>query len=221
MLKPKTVQDTAIVTMAVHQHPVTYTAWSNKGRVFAIVTSLWRGLVTRQQVLVSTVNTSSVNDHKENKVILNGRLRSFAAFVPTSNSEEQLIKGRLSSFLSLGGATLYYTFDENKLNSYGLDKRQLNCAKYRNVKHKTLKDISPQTTSPRTKTPRQKPPFSLSLQTVSLVQGIVGKQHERQVDYDKWQKPSAGTQGELTSGRSRTSRTWRCSTHNTVWLRQC
>jgi len=96
--------------MAVHQHPVTYTAWSNKGGVFAIVTSLWRGLVTRQQVLVSTVNTSSVNDHKENKVILNGRLRSFAAFVPTSNSEEQLIKGRLSSFLSLGGATLYYTF---------------------------------------------------------------------------------------------------------------
>ena len=152
------------------------------------MTSLWRGLdrlVTRQQVLVSTVNTSSVDDHKENKVILNGRLRSFGAFVPISDSMAQLNKERMSSFLSIGGATLYYTFDQNKLNSYGLDKRQLNCDKYRNVKHKTLKDISPQTTNPKTKAQRQKPPFSLSLQTVSLVQGIVGKQHERQVDYDK------------------------------------
>ena len=136
-------------------------------------------------MLVSTVNTSSVDDHKENKVILNGRLRSFGAFVPISDSMAQLNKERLSSFLSIGGATLYYTFDQNKLNSYGLDKRQLNCDKYRNVKHKTLKDIRPQTTSPKTKAPRQKPPFSLCLQTVSLVQGIVGKQHERQVDYDK------------------------------------
>ena len=117
MLKPKTVQDTAIVTMAVHQHPVTYTTWSNKWWVFAIVTSLWRGLVTRQQVLVSTVNTSSVDDHKENKVILNGRLRSFGAFVPIYDSGKQLNKERLSLFLSLDGATLYYTFDENKLNS--------------------------------------------------------------------------------------------------------
>jgi len=192
--------------MAVHQHPVTYTAWSNKGRVFAIVTSLWRGLVTRQRVLVSTVNTSSVDDHKENKIVLNGRLRSFVAFVPVSDSVAQLNKERLSSFLSLGGATLYYTFDENKLYSYCLDKRQLNCAKYRNFKHKTLKDKRPQTTSPKTKAQRQKPPFSLSLETVSLVQGIVGKQHERQVDYDKWQKPSAGTQGELTSDGSRTSK---------------
>ena len=132
-------------------------------------------------MLVSTVNTSSVDDHKENKVILNGRLRFFGAFVPTYNSGEQLNKERLSLFLSLDGATLYYTFDQKKHKSYGLDKRQLNCGKYRNVKHKTLKDISPQTTNPRTKAPRQKPPFSLSLQTVSLVQGIVGKQHERQV----------------------------------------
>jgi len=35
--------------------------------------------------------------------------------------------------------------------------------------------------------PGQKPPFSLSPQTVSLVQGIVGKPHERQVDCDKRQ----------------------------------
>ena len=44
------------------------------------MTSLSCVLVTRQQVLVSTVNTSSVDDHKENKVILNGRLRFFGAF---------------------------------------------------------------------------------------------------------------------------------------------
>jgi len=136
-------------------------------------------------VLVSTVNTSSVDDHNKNKVILNGRLRFFAAFVPISDSWEQLNKERLSLFLSLDGATLYYTFDQKKHKSYGLDERQLNCGKYRNVKRKSLKDISPQRTNPRTKAPRQKPPFSLSLQTVSLVQGIVGKQHERQVDYDK------------------------------------
>jgi len=68
-------------------------------------------------VLVSTVNTSSVDDHKENKVILNGRLRSFGAFVPIYDSGKQLNKERLSLFLSLDGATLYYTFDENKLNS--------------------------------------------------------------------------------------------------------
>ena len=49
----------------------------------------------------------------------------------------------------------------------------------------TLMHISPQTTNPKTKAQRQKPPFSLGLQTVSLVQGIVGKQHEKQLDYDK------------------------------------
>jgi len=49
----------------------------------------------------------------------------------------------------------------------------------------TLMHISPQTTNPKTKAQRQKPPFSLGLQTVSLVQGIIGKQHERQLDYDK------------------------------------
>jgi len=57
-------------------------------------------------VLVSTVNTSSVDDHKENKVILNGRLSFFGAFLPISNSVAQLNRERLSSFLSLGGATL-------------------------------------------------------------------------------------------------------------------
>ena len=40
-------------------------------------------------MLVSTVNTSSVDDHKENKVILNGRLRFFAAFDPVSDSVAQ------------------------------------------------------------------------------------------------------------------------------------
>ena len=107
---------------------------------------------------------------------------------------------RLSSFLSLDGATLYYTFDQKKLNSNGLAKRQLNCDKFHNVKNRTLVHISP-----RLQAQGQKPLFGLSLQTVSLVQGIVGKQHERQVDY-KWQKRSAGTQGELTSGGSRTGR---------------
>ena len=57
-------------------------------------------------MLVSTVNTSSVDDHKENKVILNGRLSFFGAFLPISNSVAQLNRERLSSFLSLGGATL-------------------------------------------------------------------------------------------------------------------
>ena len=80
------------------------------------------------------------------------------------------------------------TYGEKKHYRYGLDKKQLNYAKFHNVKHRTLVDITPH--PPRTqaqgqKPPRQKPPFSLSLQTVSLVQGIVGKQHERQVDYDK------------------------------------
>jgi len=36
---------------------------------------------------------------------------------------------KLSSFLSLGGAILQYTFDENKLNNYSLDKRQLKVCK--------------------------------------------------------------------------------------------
>ena len=128
-------------------------------------------------MLVSTVNTSSVNDHKENKVILNGRLRSFAAFVPISDSGEQLNKERLCLFLSLDGDTLYYTFDENKLHSYGLDRRQLNCAKYRNVKRTTLKDISPQTTSPRTEA-------SLWFESTDCVISIRNC-WERQVDYDK------------------------------------
>jgi len=82
---------------------------------------------------------------------------------------------RLSLFLSLDGATLYYTFDQKKLNSNGLAKRQLNCDKFHNVKNRTLVQISLQTTSPRTKAQRQKPLFGLSLQTVSSVQGIVGK----------------------------------------------
>ena len=93
--------------------------------------------------MVSTVNTCSVDDHKENKMVLNGRLRSFGAFVPIYDSVAQLNKEKLSLFLSLSGATLYYTFDENKLNSYGLDKRQLNSDKFHNVKHKTLVHITP------------------------------------------------------------------------------
>ena len=75
------------------------------------MTSLSCGLVTRQQVLVSTVNISSVDDHKENKIVLNGRLRSFGAFVPISNSNKNTpwhcLNGEmLSSFLLLGGANL-------------------------------------------------------------------------------------------------------------------
>ena len=73
------------------------------------MTSLLRVLVTWQQVLVSTVNTSSVDDDKENKVILNGRLRSFVHLISPLNKE------RLSSSCSLNG-TLYYIFDQNKLN---------------------------------------------------------------------------------------------------------
>jgi len=38
------------------------------------------------------------------------------------------------------------------------------------------------------------------------LQGIVGKQDERQVDCSKQQKLSAGTQVELASGGSRTSK---------------
>jgi len=76
-------------------------------------------------------------------MVLNGRLRSFGAFVPIYDSVAQLNKEKLSLFLSLSGATLYYTFDENKLNSYGLDKRQLNSDKFHNVKHKTLVHITP------------------------------------------------------------------------------
>jgi len=56
------------------------------------------------------------------------------------------------------------------------DKKQLNCDKFHNVKHKTLVHITPRPQAQGQKRPpRQKPPFSLSLQTVSLVQGIVGK----------------------------------------------
>ena len=63
---------------------------------------------------------------------------------------------------------------------------QLNCAKFHSVKHRTLVDVTPRPqVQGQKRPPRQKPPFSLSLTTVSLVQGIVGKQHERQVDYDK------------------------------------
>jgi len=105
---------------------------------------------------------------------------------------------RLSSFLSLDGATLYYTFDQKKLNSNGLDKRQLNCDKFHNVKNRTLVHISPQTTSPRTEA-------SLWFESTDCVISIRNC-WERQVDYDKWQKRSAGTQGELTSGGSRTGR---------------
>jgi len=61
----------------------------------------------------------------------------FGAFVPISaalfNSE------RLSSFLSLGGATLPQPFDENKLNSYCLEKKQLKCAEFRNVGHNPIR----------------------------------------------------------------------------------
>jgi len=49
--------------------------------------------------------------------------------------------------------------------------------------------------------PGQMPPFSLST-AASLVQAIVSKQHERQVDYDKRQQLSAGTRGQLVSGGS-------------------
>jgi len=41
-----------------------------------------------------------------------------------------LTREKLSSFLSLNGA---YTFNENKHSSYGLDKRQLKCAKFWNI----------------------------------------------------------------------------------------
>jgi len=57
------------------------------------------------------------------------------------------------------------------------------------------------------KPPGQKhTPSHLILQTTSLVQEIVRKQHKSQVYYDKRQKSSEGTQGELASGGSWTSR---------------
>ena len=74
-------------------------------------------------------------------------------------------------------AQLYNTFDENKFNSYDLEKRQLKCATFQNVVHR------PPDQAPWANPPPDNP-LSLNLQTVSLVQGIVGKQRERQVDYD-------------------------------------
>ena len=78
----------------------------------------------------------------------------------------------------------------------------------------------PRYKSPRTAAPYapDKSPLLVRIQTASLVdlsfmlfadtfwQKCIGKQHERQVDYNERQKSSAGTQGELASGGSRTSR---------------
>ena len=65
--------------------------------------------------------------------------RSFGARVSFSDTGTLLNSERLSSFLSLGGATLPQPFDENKLNSYCLEKKQLKCAEFRNVGHNPIR----------------------------------------------------------------------------------